>query len=193
MGDISVLLEDVNARREGAWDALLSAVYTELRALAERRMQRESPNHTLQTSALLNEAYIKLVRGDTTWQNRAHFFGAAARAMQQILTDHWRRKQALKAGGGARPLSMDDSKVAEILPKIAVTDGFEVSLERFFDQLDEMMLTESMERSAAAVLLNGCLGLSLQDTAKLLEVSVSTVKRELSIGKAWLVSRLEEV
>lgn len=162
-------------------DRILPIVYAELQAMARRQMAQERPGHTLQATALVHEAFLKLVRGKVSWSSRAEFFHAAARAMQQLLVDHARSAGSLKRGGArARvPLSVVDLA--------GETDPAEIVA------LDEALLRlEQRDPFAARVVrLRFFAGLSVQETAACLEVSERTVKREWSVARAWLYSALD--
>jgi RNA polymerase sigma-70 factor (ECF subfamily) len=156
----------------------------ELRQLARRYMSRERPGHTLQTTALVNEAYLRLVdQREVRWQNRAHFFGIAARMMRRILIDHARRKRFEKRGGGAAHVALDEAAV--------------VSDERAAElvALDEALavLSKVDERKGRVVELRYFGGLSVEETAEVLHVSPDTVTRDWRRAKAFLRRELQRV
>lgn len=160
-----------------ARDELMPLVYAELRQLAHKCIRRERPDHTLQTSALLNEAYLRLVnQKNIQWQDRAHFFGIAARLMRQVLVDYARKRRYAKRGGDARRVSLDE--------------GMIVSEERAADVValdDALQLLAKMDpRQSQIVELRFFGGLSIEETAQVLAVSPGTVMREWTIAKAWL-------
>lgn len=160
-----------------ARDELMSVVYQELHRLAHHYMKRESPGHTLQTSALVNEAFLKLIdQRDVRWQNRAHFFGIAAQMMRRILVDYARNRRYAKRGGGARELSLDEALI--------------VSDERSAEvlALDETLqrLAEFDPRKSQIVEFRFFGGLSIEETAEVLAVSPGTVMRDWTLAKAWL-------
>lgn len=162
---------------EAARDELMPLVYQELHRLAHQYMKRETPGHTLQTSALVNEAFVKLVdQKDVHWQNRAHFFGIAAQLMRRILVDHARSRQYLKRGGGAHHVSLEEAAI--------------VSQERAADvvALDDALtsLAAIDERKSRIVELRFFGGLSIEETAEVLAVSPGTVMRDWTLAKAWL-------
>src|SRR5437667_5979699 len=162
---------------ETARDELMPLVYRELHRLAHQYMKRENPGHTLQTSALVNEAFVKLVdQRDVQWQNRAHFFGVAAQLMRRILVDYARSRQYLKRGGGARHVSFEEAAI--------------VSQERATDvvALDDALTTLAAvdTRKAQIVELRFFAGLSIEETAEVLAVSPGTVMRDWTLAKAWL-------
>lgn len=179
--EVTRLLQAWSDGNAAALEQLIPLVYAELRRLAARYMRREDPRHTLQTSALINEAYLRLVgaRG-VQWQNRAHFFAVSAQAMRRILVDFARARQKVKRGGGARPLSFDDAIIA--------------APERGADLL---ALDEALERLAAfsprqsrVVELRYFGGLTEEEVAALLEVSPRTVRNEWGLARAWLYREL---
>ena len=163
---------DVDAR-----DELMPLVYEELHRLAHRYMNHERPGHTLQTSALVNEAFIRLVdQKDVDWQNRAHFFGLAAQMMRRILVDHARSRQYLKRGGDARQVSLDETMMVshERVDEVIALD----------DALKD--LAQFDQRKSQIVELRFFAGLSIEETAELLNVSPGTVMRDWALAKAWL-------
>ena len=162
---------------KAALDQLMPIVYEELRRLARGFMGRERKNHTLQTSALINEAYLKLVDQDETdWQNRAHFFAVAAQIMRHILVDHARSYGYEKRGAGAQRVSLDDAKV--------------FSEERAGElvELDEALtdLAAVDPRKSRLVELRFFGGLNIDETAEVMDLSPTTVQREWRAAKAWL-------
>lgn len=162
---------------KAALDQLMPIVYEELRRLARGFMGRERNNHTLQTSALINEAYLKLVDQDqTNWQNRAHFFAVAAQIMRHILVDHARSYGYEKRGAGARRVGLDDAKV--------------FSEERAGElvALDEALtnLAAVDPRKGRLVELRFFGGLNIDETAEVMDLSPTTVQREWRAAKAWL-------
>jgi RNA polymerase sigma factor (TIGR02999 family) len=160
-----------------ALDELIPLVYDELRRLAHHYMSRERPGHTLQTSGLINEACLRLVdQENIQWQDRAHFFGIAARLMRQVLVDYARRRQYAKRGGDARQVPLDEAMI--------------VSKERAADvmALDEALkrLAEIDHRQSQIVELRFFGGLSIEETAEVLDVSPGTIMRDWTLAKAWL-------
>jgi RNA polymerase sigma-70 factor, ECF subfamily len=163
---------DQNAR-----DALMPLVYEELHRLAHRHMIRERPAHTLQTSGLVNEAFLRLVdQKDVHWQNRTHFFCIASQMMRRILVDYARNRGYAKRGGGARQVSLEE--------------GLVISQERSEEviALDEALthLADFDLRKSQIVELRFFCGLSIEETAEVLKVSPGTVKRDWTLAKAWL-------
>ncbi|MEO0649512.1 MAG: ECF-type sigma factor [Planctomycetota bacterium] len=159
---------------------LLELAHAELRRMAEWEMRREAPGRTLQPTALVHEAYLRL-GGEVDWEGRAHFFGAAAQAMRRVLIDEARKRQAAKRGGGAERVSLSE-----------LVDGAEG------DDLDLLALDEALDRLEAesprlaeVVRLRYFVGLSVEATADLLGVAPVTVKRDWKYARAWLLSRME--
>lgn len=162
---------------EAARDELMPLVYEELRRLAHQCMRRERPVHTLQTSALLHEAYLRLVdHKNIQWQDRAHFFGIAARLMRQVLVDYARTRRYAKRGGDIRRVSLDETMI------VSKTRAAEVVA------LDEALksLAEIDPRQSQIVELRFFGGLSIEETAEVLAVSPGTVMRDWTLAKAWL-------
>jgi len=160
-----------------ARDELMSVVYQELHRLAHHYMQRESPGHTLQTSALVNEAFLRLVdQRQVRWQNRAHFYGIAAQMMRRILVDYARSRRYAKRGGGVPEMPLDEALI--------------VSDERSAEvlALDETLqrLAEFDPRKSQIVEFRFFGGLSIEETAEVLAVSPGTVMRDWTLAKAWL-------
>ena len=178
---VTRLLNDINAGRTGAREELVPVVYDELRILAESYMRKERPGHTLQPTALVNEAWMKLAdQTRVEWKGRAHFFGIAAQAMRRILVDHHRKRSAARRGGGGTSVTLVDGPA-----------------ETFQDPLDFIALDEALEelaeldpRAARIVELKFFGGLSVEETAEVLDVSTPTVKRDWRTAKAWLYQRL---
>ena len=180
-GDVTGLLVRWKEGDRGALDRLFPLVYEELRTIAGRYLRRERSNPTLQSTALVHEAYLRLVdQTRTDWQSRAHFFGVAATIIRNILVDHARARQAAKRGGPAAALSLDE---AVALPQkrdlelIAVDDAL-LSLSRFDPQQSRI------------VELRFFAGLSIEETAEVLGISASTVKRDWLLAKAWIFHTL---
>jgi RNA polymerase sigma factor (TIGR02999 family) len=175
--EITQLLRAWNGGDESALEKLMPIVYGELHRMARRYMAQESPNHTLQTSALVNEAYLRLVdAANANWQNRVHFFAVSAQAMRRILVDWARSRQALKRGGDLRPLQLDDA--------LAVTDDQRVDLVALDDALKALAAMDP--RKSQVVELHFFGGLNLEETAEVLKVSSDTVLRDWKLAKRWL-------
>jgi RNA polymerase sigma-70 factor (ECF subfamily) len=175
--NVTQLLAAWSSGDQVARDELMSVVYQELHRLAHHYMQRESPGHTLQTSALVNEAFLRLVdQRDVRWRNRAHFFGIAAQMMRRILVDHARSRQYAKRGGGARELSLDEALIVSD-ERSAEVVALDETLER---------LAEFDPRKSQIVEFRFFGGLSIEETAEVLAVSPGTVMRDWTLAKAWL-------
>jgi RNA polymerase sigma factor (TIGR02999 family) len=175
--DVTKLLIQWSKGDSDALDALVPLVYDELRRLAQLYLSREKPGHTLSSTALVHEAYLRLVQQkDVTWQNRAHFFGVAARMMRRILVDHARRRGYAKRGGGALTLSLDET--------IAPAPEREISLVALDEALDSLAKLD--ERQSRMVELRFFGGLTIEETSEVLGVSAPTVKREWASARAWL-------
>jgi len=167
---------------QAALDRLMPLVYDQLRRIAHRYVQRERDGHTLQTSALVNEAYLRLADQKVVWQNRAHFFAVTARVMRHILIDHARRRRYAKHGGDARQVPIDEA-AAMSLERAAEL----IALEEALDELAELD-----QRKSRVVELRYFGGLSLEETAEALNISLMTVRRDWRAAKAWLYRRLKE-
>ena len=175
--DVTQLLLAWNEGESGALDHLLAEVYEELRRIAAGQLRGEKVGHTLQATALVNEAYLRLV--DQTrvhWRNRAHFFGIAAQLMRRILVDHARRRHAAKRGGGITIVEFEDS----------ISPGNRRSVDLVV--LDDILkrLEEFDAASARLVELRYFGGLTIDETAEVLDVSAATVKREWATARAWM-------
>jgi RNA polymerase sigma factor (TIGR02999 family) len=181
-GDVTLLLEAAGGGDAQALERLYEHVYGELRSMAKSGMRRESAGHTLQPTALVHEAFIRLNPGEGTWQNRRHFFGAAAQAMRRILVDHARQKQAEKRGDGLARVTLTD---LEISAPEADLDVLAVN-----DALDRLAVEEP--RLAEMVTLRFFAGLSIADTAQALDLSPATVKRDWNFARAWLLDEIQQ-
>jgi RNA polymerase sigma-70 factor, ECF subfamily len=179
--EVTRLLESWNSGRQEALDELIPLVYQELRRMAKRYMNSQPSKHTLQTTALIHEAYLKLADNRVkNWQNRAHFFAVAAQAMRHILVDHARSHKREKRGGETQFISLEDVAV--------------ISNERAAEMvaLDEALqnLSGVDERKARVVELRYFGGLSVEETAEVLKVSQNTVNRDWNFAKMWLLREL---
>lgn len=172
---VTELLERIRTGDAGAVDRLLPMVYDELRGLAGMVFDdRRTPGHTLQPTALVHEAWMKMVGGVDRLNDRRHFFAVAARAMRQVLADHARAAAAAKRGGGARPVTFMDGAVP----------GSEIELADFHEALAQ--LERLNPRHARVVELRLLGGLTIEETADMLEVSRGTVDTDWSVARAWL-------
>ena len=152
-------------------------VYDELRRLARRHLRRERPDHSFQSAALVNEAYLRMVQQKSMqWQNRAHFFGVASQLMRHILVDHARNRRAAKRGGPEPKLTVDS--------KIAMQRKPEVDLIALDDALNKLAALDPQQSRIIEMRFFG--GLSIEETATALDISPATVKREWSTARAWL-------
>jgi RNA polymerase sigma factor (TIGR02999 family) len=169
----------VNWRRgdQGAREALIPLVYNELRRLARLHLRRERPDHTLQSAALVHEAYLRLIRQDQPqWQNRAHFFGVAAQLMRHILVDHARNRAAAKRGAGVPRLSLDE--------EVALPQARDVDIVALDDALNQLAALDLQQSRVVELRFFG--GLSIEETSVVLGISPATVKREWATARAWL-------
>jgi RNA polymerase sigma factor (TIGR02999 family) len=177
MSDVTQLLNTLGDRRSDAREQLLEVIYRELRAVAGNMMARESPGHTLQATALVHEAWLRLGGGEKAmWKNRAHFFGAAGEAMRRILIDQARRRQAARRGGGMRAESLDEVEIA--------TEAADDEVFAVHEALDQF--ARSHPRKAELVKLRYFVGMNLEQAAAALEISEPTAKRDWSYARAWL-------
>ncbi len=174
--DVTMLLNAWSDGKQDALDELMPLVYQELRKLARSYLRAERPEHTLQPTALVNEAYLRLVdQRNVRWQNRRHFFGIAAQLMRRILVDHARKRQSEKRGGGEALIPFEEAKGVPVKARdlVALDDAL-----KDFATIDP--------RSAKIVELRQFGGLSIDETAEVLEISPATVKRDWTLAKAWL-------
>ena len=176
-GDVTGLLKRWSDGDRSAFDELIPIVHQELRRLAQSYFRNERSDHTLQATALVNEAFLRLVQvqGGAV-ENRAHFFAVSARAMRQILIDHARQKRAAKRGGGDVEVTFDEAKGTPGPDPVDVLE-LDITLKR---------LAEIDPRQAEVVELRYFAGLSLKETAEVLGTSTATVKRDWNLAKAWL-------
>jgi len=175
--NVTELLVGWSEGNKEALDALLPLVYEELRRQAARYLRKENPGHTLQTTALIHEAYLRLIdQKHVRWQNRAHFFGIAAQLMRRILVDHARSKKRAKRGGSDIKVSLSEATL-----KTPAQDLDIVALDEALQRLAKMD-----EQQSRIVELRFFSGLSVEETAEVLSISPATVKRDWSMAKAWL-------
>ncbi|MBV9082484.1 MAG: sigma-70 family RNA polymerase sigma factor [Acidobacteriaceae bacterium] len=179
-GEITRLLAEMEARKEDAAPRLFELLYDELRRLAQHHLANEREDHTLQATALVHEAWLKLSDRGRTWQNRAHFFAAASSAIRRILVDYARAKHAAKRPGSQEKVRLDDAAF--------------VSDEQFENMIDiDRALTRLGAidaRQSRIVELRYFGGLTAEETAQLLDISVNTVQRDWSVARAWLHGEL---
>jgi RNA polymerase sigma factor (TIGR02999 family) len=175
--NITELLVGYGRGDKEALDQLMPLVYDELRRQAARYLRRERPGNTLQTTALIHEAYVRLVdQRNVQWQNRAHFFGIAAQLMRRILVDHARAKKRVKRGGSDVRVSLGDATVA-----VKGQDLDVVALDEALQRLAQID-----EQQSRVVELRFFSGLTVEETAEVMHISTATVKRDWSMAKAWL-------
>jgi len=180
-GEITVLLQQVASGDSGATERLADAVYAELRRIAGRLMAHERRDHTLQPTAIADEAYLNLVeQRDRSFQNRAHFFAVAAQAMRRLLVDYGRRRQTLKRGGDQQRVDID-------LP-VSDPSGTLDELLAVHEALDRLAVIDA--RQARIVELRYFGGLTEDETAEMLQISTRTVKRDWTVARAWLHAEL---
>jgi len=176
-GQVTKLLQGWRAGEGSASDALLPLVYDELRRLAHHHLRKERPHHTLQSAALVNEAYLRLVGQNLPkWESRAHFFAIAAQLMRQILVDYARRSRASKRGSGVCMLALDDA--------VALPQRKNVDVVALDDALNA--LAEVDARQSRVVELRFFAGLSLEETSEVMGIATATVQRDWTAARAWL-------
>ena len=178
---VTQLLVEWSNGDKTALDKLMPLIDEELRRLAHQYMRRERRGHTLQTTALVNEAYLRLVnRKNVQWQNRAHFFAIAANLMRNILVDHARSHAYVKRGGGARPLALDETLV--------VSEDRAAEVVALDHALKELTAMDPQQGQIVELRFFG--GLTIEETAEVLQLSTATIKREWVTAKAWLYHQL---
>ena len=185
MHDVTVMLNRIEQGDPQAADELLPLVYEELRKLASAKMARESADQTLQPTALVHEAWLRL-GGDQQpdWQNRAHFFASAAEAMRRILIERARRRHARRHGGGLERVDVNDSALG-----IAAPDGADDELLAVHESLDRLARHDA--RKAELVKLRYFAGLTIEEAAEVLGIGIATAKRDWTYARAWLFQEIE--
>ncbi|MBX7171639.1 MAG: sigma-70 family RNA polymerase sigma factor [Pyrinomonadaceae bacterium] len=179
--EITILLNRINDGDGKAPEQLLPVVYQELRKLAHSYLQNERSDHTLQATALVHEAYLRLVDWENvSWQNRAHFFAVAANIMRKILVDHARQKRAQKRDFGQK-LALDEA--------ISFSSEKEIDLINLDEALQDLATFDPLQSKLVELRFFG--GLTIEETAHTLKISPSTLKREWTVAKAWLYDRLK--
>ncbi len=186
MGDrqVTTLLQRASAGDDQARAALFDVLYSELRKLAEAAMRRERPDHTLQPTALVHETYVRLADDSGRFENRAHFFGVAASAMRRVLVDHARARGAQKRGGGEAFVAVDN------LDNLPGAPPGTVDLVSLDDALSRLSVLDSRQGRVVELRFFG--GLSVEETATILDLSPRTVKREWQMARAWLRRELAQ-
>ena len=175
--DVTTLLLAWNSGDQEALDRLMPLVYSELRRLARRYMRAENPGHTLQATALVNDLYVQLIdQKRVNWQNRAHFFGAAAEIIRRLLVDHARARHRLKRGGGGLKVEWNEA--------IKASQPVAMDLLSLDDALNRLALIDPQQSRIIELRFFG--GLSIDETAEALKISPATVKRNWSFARAWL-------
>lgn len=181
--DVTQLLESWSNGDQVALEKLMPLVYDELHRLAKRYLSQERSDHTLQSTALVHEAYLRMVdQKNVRWQNRAHFFGVAAQSIRHILVDHARSHRAAKRGSGAAKLSLDEA--------IGVPEKREVDLLALDESLERLSNLDPQQGQIVEMRFFG--GLSIEETAEALRISPATVKRDWVMAKAWLYQNLSK-
>ena len=179
--DVTTLLIDWSQGDRSALDRLMPLVYGELHQLAEHYMSREDPAHTLQSTALVHEAYLKLIdQQRVQWKNRAQFFGVAAQMLRRILVDHARIAKAQKRGGEARKLSLDEA--------VDAPEARDLDLVALDDAMNALAQIDAQQSRVIELRFFG--GLTVEETAEALDISPATVKRDWVTAKAWLFREL---
>ena len=182
--EVTELLMEWSNGEQAALDRLMPLVYEELRRIARGHMKYQPPGHTLQTTALIHEAYLKLIgHPDKSWQNRAHFFGVAAQAMRHILVDYARKRQCEKRGGGVVMVSLNETTVISAERAAAEVVALDDALQR---------LAVVDPRKSRVVEMRYFGGLSVEETAEVLRVSSDTIMRDWRLAKTWLRRDLSE-
>ena len=178
---VTNLLLDLKNGNLQAFDQLTPLVYNELRQIASRYLRKERKGHTIQTTDLVHEAYLRLIdEAYFSWENRAHFFAVAARAMRQLLIESARKRKAKKRGGGAVNLSLDEGAMMAQQKSEEI-----IALEEALQKLEKLD-----ERMTRIVELRYFSGLTIEETATVLSISPATVKREWNTARAWLAKEL---
>lgn len=181
-GQVTVLLKAMRSGDQSAADKLLPLVYNELHRLAASYMHRERKDHTLQPTALINEAYLRLAREDVEWQNHEHFIGVAANIMRRVLVDHARAHNAAMRGGGLVRVEIDDN--------IATAQERSSQVLLLDDALDK--LEKLNPRQAKVVELRYFGGLSVEQIASVLKIAPRSVKRDWALARIWLFKEIQQ-
>ena len=180
--DVTLLLQAAGDGDAGAYDRLIPILYEELRRMARGQLRRERSDHTLQPTELVSEAYLRLVAGAASFENKAHFFGAASIAMRRILVDHARQRASQKRGGALQRVTFADLAVETEDPNVDLV------------ALDEALVELEAKDGRLAKLVNLRFfgGLSIKQSAELLGLSPATVKRDWAFARAWLLERMQD-
>jgi RNA polymerase sigma factor (TIGR02999 family) len=180
--DVTQLLQAWSRGDSSALEKLTPLVYKELHRLAHHYMSYENPGHTLQTTALVNEAYLRLVSNQASWQNRSHFFAISAQLMRQILVDFARSRHRQKRGGGLEPVSLDEALV--------LSDEREPDLVALDEALRALAAIDKQKSQVVELRFFG--GLSVDETAGVLKVSPEQIKRDWNLARTWLYREMSE-
>lgn len=181
-GQVTQLLLRWRAGDEAAFASLVPLVYEELRSMARRHLNRERGTHTLQRTALVHEAFLRMVdQTQVDWQSRSQFFGIASQMMRRVLVDHARRRNAAKRGGGNQRVDLDDALAEE---EAGIADDAEIDFEAVHEALERLEALDPEQGKLVELRFFG--GLSIEETAAVLGVSPATVKREWAVAKGWL-------
>ena len=181
--EITQILQSLDNSSDKAAEQLIPLVYDELRKLASWRLRQEAAAHTLQATALVHEAYIKLAPNEVKWDGRRHFFGAAAEAMRRILIDRARRRKAVRHGGELQRDTYEEDAIA-----VEVADDDELlAIHELLDRFAEIE-----PRKAEVVKLRYFIGMTIEETAEALDISTPTAKRDWTFARAWLFRELKE-
>lgn len=181
--NLTQLLVEWRSGSKAALDQLMPLIHSNLRQMANKYMYGENAGHTLQATALVNEAFIKLVNADITWQNRAHYMALSARAMRQILVDHARAKRSDKRGGDAVAVTLHETRLldqGQQNPDVLVVE----------DALEQLSLIDPRKAQVIELCFYG--GLTYEEIAEALDISPATVDRELRFAKAWMYRQLSD-
>ena len=181
-GEVTRLLAELESRKEDASPRLFELLYPELRRMAQHHFANERVEHSLQATALVHEAYLRLVGGEVQWQNRAHFFGVASGVMRRILVDHVRAKRAAKRPDSRQRVILDEALIIS-------NENFELILD-VDEALSRLALRDA--RQSRIVELRYFGGLTVEEVAEVLDVSINTVKRDWFVAKAWLHGELAD-
>ena len=176
---VTTLLKDWRSGDNNALEQLTPLIYDDLRRIASAHLSRERAGHTLQATALVNEAFLRLADAEVSFEDRAHFFAIAARTMRRILTDYGRAHRSKKRGGGVAPLTLDES---------AVASNARLDIVDLDDALNDLAAIDA--RKSDVLVLHYFGGMTYDETADALNISAATVDRELRLAKAWLANEL---
>ncbi|MBI4904924.1 MAG: sigma-70 family RNA polymerase sigma factor [Acidobacteria bacterium] len=182
-GSVTLLLQDISSGNAAAADKLIPLVYTELRRLADSCLRREKPGHTLQPTALVHEAYMRMVaQNQPDYQNRAQFYCIAARVMRQVLVDHARKRRSAKRGGGGEKIALDDVFLSPVEKGDAIVD--------LDDALSDLEKTDPQKARLIEMKYFG--GLTAEESAVITGLAVPVIRRELRVATAWLQHALDQ-